>query len=180
MSLAHGTTSTGSFVPLLVSSTGALQIASTTLDSVSTVAEKCVASATAVMVNGDIVFTIAGGPIAIVDLLSECITSNTAVASTMQWQSVPTVGSAATISGASGSLLSVAAGTTVRLAPTALTTAPVIALAAAGGVQLGTNVSNLITVQPGTLKLVIGTGSTVGTWKHFLRYQPLGTGVTVV
>lgn len=142
--------------------------------------EASVSSATAVMVNGNTVFTISNGPIVIVDLISECITTNDATASTMQWQSAPTVGSAATISGASAALTSVAAGATVRLAPTALSTAPVVALAAAGGVQLGTNVANRITVQPGTLKLVIGVGSTTGTWKHFLRYIPLTTTVTVV
>lgn len=172
MSLVHGLNASGQPVPLLVNNSGTLQITDD-------VAEKAVASATAVMVNGNTVFTIAGGPIIIVDLLSECITADDATASTMQWQSAPTVGSAATISGASASLASATAGSTVRLAPTALSTAPTIATAAAGGVQLGINVANLITVQPGTLKLVIGVGSTTGTWKHYLRYQPLSTGVTV-
>lgn len=132
-------------------------------------------SAAAVMVNADIVFTISGGPIAIVDLLSECATANNATASTMQWQSVPTVGTATTISGASAALTSATAGTTVRLAPTALDTALVIVAASAGGVQLGTDVSNKIIVMAGTLKLVIGTGSTTGTWRHYLTYVPLGT-----
>jgi len=143
------------------------------------VLERSVMSSTAVMVNADIVFTVANGPIQILELLSECITTNDATASTMQWQSVPTVGSAATVSGTSAALTSVAAGATVRLAPTALTTAPVVALAAAGGVQLGTNVANRITVQPGTIKLVIGVGSTTGTWRHYLRYIPLNPLVTV-
>lgn len=168
----HGLDSTGKSVPLLVSTAGTMQITDD-------VGEKALASATAVMVNGNTVFTIAGGPIIIVDLLSECITANDATASTMQWQSTPTVGSAATISGASATLASATAGSTVRLAPTALSTVPTIVTAANGGVQLGTNVANLITVQAGTLKLVIGVGSTTGTWKHYLRYQPLSTGVTV-
>lgn len=172
MNPLHGVDTNGKVIPVTVQTDGSLNI-------YSAVMEKAVASATAVMVNGDTVFTIANGPIIIVDLLSECITANNGTASTMQWQSVPTVGSAATISGASASLASVAAGATVRLAPTALSTAPVVALAAAGGVQLGTNVANRITVMPGTLKLVIGTGSTTGTWKHYLRYQPLSTNVTV-
>jgi len=136
-------------------------------------------SATAVMVNGDTIFTIANGPIEIIDLLSECITANGATASTMQYQSVPTVGTATTFSGASAALTSATAGTTVRLAPTALTTAPVVVAAAAGGVQLGTNVANRITAQPGTIKLVIGVGSTTGTWKHYLTYLPLAPSVTV-
>lgn len=172
MTTMHGLDSSGNPVPLLCSAAGLLQIGSDDL-------ERAVAKAAATMVNGQTVFTIAGGPIRIIELLSECITTNDATASTMQWNSVPTVGSAATISGASASLASVAAGATVRLAPTALSTAPVVALAAAGGVQLGTNVANQITIQPGTLKLVIGVGSTTGTWKHFIRYMPLTTGITV-
>lgn len=133
-------------------------------------------SATAVMVNGATVFTITGGPIQILSLHSECITANDGTLSTMQWNSVPTVGSAATISGASASLASLAAGSTVLLTPTALTTAPVIAAAAAGGVQLGPNLANRIIVNAGALKLVIGVGSTTGTWKHYLAYAPLAPG----
>ena len=136
-------------------------------------AEKSFGTVPAVMTNGQVVFTVVGGPIAIVDLLSECISANDATASTMQWQSAPTVGSAATISGASATLASATAGTTVRLAPTALTTAPVIATAANGGVQLGTNVANEIVVKAGTINLVIGVGSTTGTWKHHIRYRPM-------
>lgn len=136
--------------------------------------------AAATMVNSQTIFTISGGPIEIIGLLSECVTANDVTASTLQYQSVPTVGSATTISGATTTLASIAAGATIRLAPTALSTAPVIALAAAGGVQLGTNVANLITVQPGTINLVIGTGSTTGTWKHYISYIPLAPGVTVV
>ena len=142
-------------------------------------AEKVAVKASAVMVNAQTAFTITGGPILLVDLLSECVTANDITPATLQWQSNPTVGSATTISGATTTLASLAAGSTIRLAPTALSTAPVIALAAAGGVQLGTNVSNYITLQPGTLKMVIAVGSTTGTWKHYLRYRPLATEVTV-
>lgn len=138
-----------------------------------------VATAAKVMVNGDAVFTIANGPILIDEIVSICISANNGTASTMQWQSVPTVGSAATISGASASLASATAGTSVRLAPTALSTAPVIVAASAGGVQIGTNVSNRIVVMAGTIKLVIGVGSTTGTWQHCIRYYPLAPGVTV-
>jgi hypothetical protein len=67
----------------------------------------------------------------------------------------------------------------VRLAPTALSTAPAVVAASAGGVALGTNVANRIVVKDGAIKLVIGVGSTTGTWKHYLRYTPLGTGVQV-
>jgi hypothetical protein len=142
--------------------------------------EKAVASASAaVMVNGNTIFTIAGGPIQIVDLMSVCVTPNDATASTVQYQSAPTVGSAATISGASATLANATAGTTVRLLPTALSTAPTVVAASSGGVQLGSTSANAIDVQAGTLKLVIGVGSTTGTWKHYLRYRPLAPGVTV-
>jgi hypothetical protein len=137
------------------------------------------ASATAVMVNGNTIFTVAGGPVQILGLVSECITANDATASTLQYQSAPTVGSAATISGATATLASATAGSTVRLAPTALSTAPTIVTAANGGVQLGTNVANLITVQPGAIKIVIGVGSTTGTWKHYISYVPMSPGAIV-
>jgi len=137
------------------------------------VMDKSFSSQTAVMTNGMTVFTVSGGPIVIVDLLSVCVTANGATASTMQWSSSPTVGSATTFSGASASLANATAGTTVRLAPTALSTAPVIVAASSGGVQLGTNVANNIVVKNGTITLVIGTGSTTGTWIHHILYRPL-------
>jgi hypothetical protein len=135
--------------------------------------EKCFTTVAAVMTNGDVVFTVVGGPIKILDIVSECMTANGAGATTMQWSSSPTVGSATTFSGASASLANATAGTTVRLAPTALSTAPVIVAASAGGVQLGTNVANFIVVAQGTITLVIGTGPTTGTWRHSIRYAPL-------
>jgi hypothetical protein len=141
--------------------------------------DKSLTTAAAVMVNANVIFTIVNGAIQIHDILSECITANDVTASTLQWQSNPTVGAATAITGATATLASATAGTTVRLAPTALSTAPVIVAASAGGVQLGTNVANYITVQPGTIKMVIGVGSTTGTWKHSLRYSPLDPSVIV-
>src|SRR3990167_2542999 len=141
---------------------------------------RSVETAAAVMVNGTTIFTIAGGPIQIEELLSVCITADDTTASTLQWQSAPTDGSAKTISGASASLASAAAGATVRLNPTALTTAPDLVTAANGGAQLGAAVANRLIVTAGTLKTVIGVGSTTGTWRHYLRYTPLGPNVTVV
>lgn len=136
-------------------------------------------SGTAVMVNADTLFTIAGGPIAILSLQSVCISANGATASTLQYQSNPTVGSAATISAASASLANATAGSTVTLNATSLATAPDIVTAANGGVQVGANVANEIIVQAGTIKAVIGVGSTTGTWKHYISYRALAPGVTV-
>lgn len=140
---------------------------------------RVVESLPAIMVNGNTVFTIRGGPILIEELFSECITANSGTASTMQWSSTPNVGSAATITAASASLASATAGTTVRVAPTALSTAPTLVAASAGGLSLGTNVANRIIVKDGTLTLVIGVGSTTGTWKHRMRFKPLAPNVTV-
>lgn len=126
------------------------------------------------MVNGDVVFT-AHGDVHIIDLYSECMTNNDATASTMQWKSNPTTGAAATFSGASASLASQVAGARVTLLPTALTTAPVIT---ASGAALGGNAAGLY-APDGTVSLVIGTGSTVGTWRHHMLYIPLTPGAYV-
>lgn len=142
-------------------------------------AENIAESLPKAMTDGDVVFTIAGGPIRIEEMFSVCVTANGATGSTMQWSSTPNVGTATTFSGASASLANATAGTTVRLAPTALSTAPTVVAASSGGVSLGTNVANRIIVKDGLIKLVIGTGATTGTWKHYLRYKPLAANVTV-
>lgn len=142
--------------------------------------ERCVETAAKVMVNGDTIFTIKNGPILIQELLSVCQTANDATASTLQYKSNPNGGAtAATISGASASLANAASRACVRLHPTALTTAPAVIAASAGGASLGLNVGNRVIVQDGTISIVIGVGSTTGKWKHYLRYRPLGPNVTV-
>ena len=139
------------------------------------VQEKVARAGTAVMVNGNTLFTIAGGPIEIMSLVSVCATANDATASTLQYSVTPTVGAAQTISGASASLANAAAGASVTLAGTALATA---ALYNANGPNLIAN-PGTIYAPAGTITAVIGIGSTTGTWTHYLRYKPLATGVTV-
>ena len=133
----------------------------------------------ATMVNGQTIFTISGGPIQILNLMSTCITANDATASTLQYNSTPTYGSAKTFSGASASLANATVGTTAILTPTALTTAPTIITGANGGVQLGLVAQNHITILEGTITIVIGVGSTTGTWRHSLYFVPMAPGVTV-
>ncbi len=137
------------------------------------------ASATAVITTGDTLFTVAGGPIAILQLRSVAITSNVGTASTLQYKSTPTVGTATTISGASASMTSMNAGSSVTLNQTALSTAPDIVLQSAGAATLGANVANNIIVEAGTITAVVGTGPTAGTFKHYIAYIPLAPGVTV-
>ena len=138
------------------------------------------ATAAKVMVNSDVIFTVVGGPIAIVELVSVCVTVNDATASTIQYKSTPVTGTAATISGATTSIAAATtgAGASVRLTPTALSTAPVI-IASTASVSLGLVAQNKIVVQEGTISLVVGIGSTTGTWRHFLTYLPMGPNVYV-
>jgi hypothetical protein len=141
-------------------------------------AEKSVATGAAVMVNGTDVFNISGGPIVALELVSVCVTANGAVASTLQWQADGTDGSTATFTGASGSLLSLAAGNLVVTQFTATTTAPAIYTNGVG-ITRPTSTAHGMTIPAGIIEMVIGTGSTTGTWSHHLRYRPLARGIVV-
>ena len=136
--------------------------------------DNAVVSATAVMVNGNTIFT-STGDVTVHDLVSVCVTANNATASTLQYQIVPTIGTSTTISGATTTLASVAAGTIVTLVGDALATAPTISPNGVGLSQAARGVH----FPAGTLKVVIGVGSTTGTWKHYLRYSPFAAGATV-
>ena len=136
--------------------------------------EKCVQSTPAVLSNGMTIFTVSG-PIEILALDAECVTANDATASTLQWQSAPTAGAAATFSGASASLANAAAGASVNLVGTALSTAPTVT---ANGPALGAN-GRPIYCPAGKIKAVVGVGSTTGTWRHVMRYRPLARGAVV-
>lgn len=131
--------------------------------------------AAATMVNGQTIFTVTGGPILIFGLVSLCVTDNDGTASTLQYSVTPTVGaSAQTISNASASLASATAGASVSLIGTALTTA---ANLNANGPNLGMTAP--IFCPAGTITMVIGTGSTTGTWEHHLYYWALGPSIKV-
>jgi hypothetical protein len=132
----------------------------------------------AVMVTGLDVFTVTGGPIIIRELVSVCVTANGATASTLQWGADGTDGAATTFTGASASLANAAAGTFVVCHFTATTTAPVLYTAGVG-ISRPTSTAHGMTCPAGIIEMTIGTGSTTGTWRHFLRYTPLGRGITV-
>lgn len=129
----------------------------------------------ATMVNGQTIFTVAGAPILILGLVSLCVTDNDATASTLQYSITPTTGAAPqTISNASASLANAAAGASVSLIGTALSTA---ANLNANGPNLGMTAPMFCPV--GTITMVVGVGSTTGTWGHHIYYVALGPGVTV-
>lgn len=140
-------------------------------------AEQAVATSAAVITNGLALFTVSGGPVEIVELFSINQTANDATASTLQFQSAGTLGTTTqTISGASASLANAAAGTSVIMQGTALATAPLVNANGAGI----TAVPGSIIAPAGSIKAVVGVGSTTGTWKHYIRYRPLAPGAKVV
>ena len=137
-------------------------------------ADKVAVKAAAVITDGLTLFTIAGGPIEVLALHSVCATANDATESTLQYSHDATAGAATTISAASASLVSAAAGATVTWLGTALSTAPAVT---ANGAVLSATRQQIL--QAGIITAVVGVGSTTGTWSHHLRYRPLARGVTV-
>jgi len=129
----------------------------------------------AVMVNGDTIFTTVGD-ILIFGLASECYTANNATASTLQYQVVSATGTS-TISAASASLANAAIGVSVVAQLGALANAPTVTAASGVGVFPW----GAVRIPSGSaIKLVIGVGSTTGTWRHYLRYEPFEAGAYVV
>jgi hypothetical protein len=139
--------------------------------------ERVAVSATAILADGTTIFTIAGGPIQIQSLISECVNGGDSAASTVQYSNTVTGLSAQTISNASGSVANAAAHATVSLIGTALATAAVYN---SKGANLGMTNQGGIICGVGIITTVIGgANSTTGTWRHILRYKPLVSGVTV-
>ena len=128
----------------------------------------------AILANGTTVFTVAGGPIQIVEIGAVCITANGAGATTLQYSADGTNGAATTITGASASLANATAGTIVLAVPGTLATAPAVY---ANGVGIAGTVN--IVVPAGIITNVVATGPTTGTWRQFIRYIPLSPDSTV-
>lgn len=126
------------------------------------------------------IFTVVGGAIRILGLRSICVTVNNANAATQQWSFDGTLGAATTISVASASLASLVAGDMTVLDMTALSTAVrIIATGTSGGLSAAASHIGIDLNGPGVIQNIIGTAATTGTWNHFLRYEPLASGVSV-
>jgi hypothetical protein len=136
--------------------------------------EKQINKPAIVLVNGATVWTITGGPIQIVQIGCVCVTTNGATASTLQYSADGTDGAATVITGASASLANVTAGTIVAAVPGTLATAPSVY---ANGVGIAGTVG--IIVPAGIITIVVGVGSTTGTFAQFIRYIPLYNGAVV-
>jgi hypothetical protein len=131
-----------------------------------------------VMVNDDTLFTVSGS-VQIVSLVSECVTANNSTASTLLWKftTAAAVPLTTSLSGASSSLANTASGYAVILvSASGLGEAPA---QGASGVLLNT-ASRGVRVPSGALKITIAVGSTTGTWRHYIRYEPLEDGAYVV
>lgn len=128
----------------------------------------------AVLTNGLDLFTVTG-TVRVIALYLLCATVNDGTASTIQFNAVPTVGGATTLSGASASVANAAAGATITLAGTALATA---ALYGANGPNLIANPGTIL-VPAGVIDVVVAVGSTTGTWSAHLVYEPLSSGASV-
>ena len=130
----------------------------------------------AVMTNGLTVFNVTGD-VLVFAILSECYTANGATASTLQYSVTNnTTTTSATMSGASASLANAAIGVSVIAQLGALANAPTVTGASGvgvfpwGAVRIAGNSS---------IKLVVGTGSTTGTWVHYVHWQPLQDGAII-
>jgi hypothetical protein len=139
-------------------------------------AQRTVKTGAKVMVTGDSLFNITGD-ILLFAIVSECYTANGVTASTLQY-SVTNNSTAAsqTISGASAPLTSAAVGVSVVAQLGALANAPTVTTNSGvgvfpwGAVRIPGNSS---------IKSIIAVGSTVGAWKHYIKYEPLEDGAAV-
>lgn len=136
-------------------------------------------SSTAVLTTGTTIFTVAGGFIKILELFSVCNTLCDATAATLKWTAdgSATNQTATDFTGASGSLANFAANGIVYCNFAALSTAPVIT--GTTGVTLSSVVTTGILVPPGVITTTVGSGPTTGTFTHYMRWQALGSSVTV-
>jgi hypothetical protein len=131
-----------------------------------------------VMVTGDTLFTVVGS-VQIVSLVSECVTLNGATASTLLWKFTTSAASPLTtnLSSASTTLANTVPGYALAMTnAAALGEAPT---QGASGVLINT-ASRGVRVPAGTVNITIAVGSTTGTWRHYIRYEPLEDGAYVV
>lgn len=138
------------------------------------VQESVVTTTAAVIAAGTAtIFTVAGGPIEVVNIISVCVTANDGTATLLKYTADPTDGTATDLCAASASLASLAAGNVVNITGT-LANAAVITTNGVAISQLGK-----VVVPAGVIQSITSGGATTGTWTHHLRYRPLSRGVTV-
>ena len=129
----------------------------------------------AVMSTGLIIFNVAGD-VQILSLVSECYSANNATATLVAYSAVSPSGTTA-LSSNTTSLANVAAGYAfIMTNGAALGEAPA---QGASGVLINT-ASRGVRIPGGTtIKLTVTTGPTTGTWKHYVRWEPLEAGAYI-
>ena len=132
-----------------------------------------------VLTDGETIFTVYGD-IQILSLISECYAANSALATTLAYTFVNGNNSATiALSAASASLASKPAGTVAALSATsALGEATVVSSNQAGAIM--NTASRGVRITTGTIKTTVATGPSTGTWKHYLKYDPLEDGAYVM
>ena len=136
--------------------------------------EKSISTSAAVIASGTAtIFTVTGGPIEVLNILSVCVTANDATATTLKWTADPTDGDATDLCAASASLASAVAGTVINITGT-VANAAVITVHGTAISQAGR-----LVVPAGVITTITAVGATTGTWTHHLRYKPLARGAIV-
>ncbi len=136
--------------------------------------ERGVTTGTAVIGAGTAtIFTVAGGPILIMNIIGVCVSSNDGTATLLKFAADPTDGAATDICAASASLASVAAGGVFGITGTLTDPGTNVV----NGTRIGQATSVL--VPAGIIQSITSGGATTGTWYFALRYKPLRPGVTV-
>ena len=128
-----------------------------------------------VMINNDVIFNIYGD-VQILALTSECYTANNSIASRIKYIADTAHNGDTDISGLCTTLANAIIGTRVICDNTTLSSAPNVSVS---GVSLNMDSRGII-VPTGAIKLGVTVGSTTGTWKHYIRWEPLEAGAYIL
>lgn len=145
------------------------------MHSILTTASDHLATTSAAIVSDGLVIFKVMGDVQIYALSSECYTSNDATASRFRYGITSKSGVSDTFSGQTASLANAVAGTVIALDNTTLSSAPTVSTT---GIALGID-SRGIRVPSGEIKITVSGGSTTGTWRHYIRYEPLENGAYI-
>ena len=115
------------------------------------------------------------GDIQLLALSSECYTANNSVLTKVQYGTTSATGISDTFTGTSASVANAIIGTCIALDNTTLNSAPTVN---SSGISLGID-SRGIRIPSGVIKLMVSGGSSIGLWKHYIRYEPLELGAYI-
>ena len=121
--------------------------------------------------GNSVLFTVSGGPILMLDLLTVCVNTGTGSSSTLAYGVVPTSGASNTvIASTTTAVTSIANGTTFNL-PATFGTGNVIVTV--GGCAASLVPASGIIVPQGNIVATVGVAAIAGVFQHLIRYKPL-------